>query len=100
MSHFVASGDSGAYTCGEDQPPAGSFPSTLPTVTAVGGTTVFESQQGTYYKEMAWGAPLVDSGSGGAPSQVYATPHTQNTFLLPPRHCFRNSAHAATAGSP
>src|SRR5207248_11233445 len=36
ISHFVASGDNGAYTCGVDQDPAGSFPSTLPTVTAVG----------------------------------------------------------------
>src|SRR5258708_14381778 len=81
MSHFVASGDSGAYTCGEDQPPAGSFPSTLPTVTAVGGTTVFESQQGTYYKEMAWGAPLDESGSGGRPRHAYATPPSQQSAL-------------------
>src|SRR5260370_31524614 len=43
MSHFLASGDRGAYTCGEDQPPAGSLPSTLPTVTPVGGTTRFAS---------------------------------------------------------
>src|SRR4029077_8232565 len=56
MSHFVASGDNGAFTCGQDQYPAGSFPSTLPTVTAVGGTTVFESEQGLYFKEMAWGS--------------------------------------------
>src|SRR5205823_3477930 len=37
MSHFVASGDNGAYTCGVDQDAAASFPSTLPTLTAVGG---------------------------------------------------------------
>ncbi|HVS48318.1 MAG TPA: S53 family peptidase [Candidatus Dormibacteraeota bacterium] len=79
MSHFVASGDSGAYTCGEDQPAAGSFPSTLPSVTAVGGTSVFESQQGIYYKESAWGSPLDESGSGGGPSQFYALPDYQKS---------------------
>src|SRR5258708_38208575 len=70
MSHFVASGDNGAYTCGEDQPPAGRFPSTLPTATAVGGTTVFESQQGTYYEEMAWAAPPDAQGRGDGPRQA------------------------------
>ena len=34
MSHFVASGDNGAYTCGEDQDPAASFPATRPSTTA------------------------------------------------------------------
>jgi kumamolisin len=77
MSHFVASGDSGAYTCGEDRGPAGSFPATLPTVTAVGGTTVFESEQGAYYKETAWGGPIEQSGSGGGPSRFYALPAYQ-----------------------
>jgi len=44
MSHFVASGDSGAYTCGEDQGPAGSFPATLPTAAELSaeGATVAE----------------------------------------------------------
>jgi subtilase family serine protease len=79
MSHFVASGDSGAYTCGEDQPVAGSFPATLPTVTAVGGTTVFESQQGVYFKESAWGSPLDESGSGGGPSLFYPVPAYQKS---------------------
>ncbi|HEY0830654.1 MAG TPA: S53 family peptidase [Candidatus Dormibacteraeota bacterium] len=77
MSHFVASGDNGAYTCGEDQPPAGSFPSTLPTVTAVGGTSLFESLQGTYYKEYAWSSPLDQSGGGGGLSLFYAAPSYQ-----------------------
>ncbi len=77
MSHFVASGDNGAYTCGADQNPAGSFPSTLPTVTAVGGTSVFESQQGVYFKETAWGSPLDESGTGGGPSQFYPLPSYQ-----------------------
>ena len=78
MSHFVASGDNGAYTCGVDQDPATSFPSTLPTVTAVGGTTVFESQQGIYFKEYAWGSPLDQSGGGGGASIFYSTPAYQD----------------------
>ena len=77
MSHFVASGDNGAFTCGLDQPPAASFPSTLPTVTAVGGTTVFESEQGVYFKEYGWSSPLDQSGSGGGPSAYYALPDYQ-----------------------
>ncbi|GAC1471110.1 MAG: S53 family serine peptidase [Candidatus Dormibacteraceae bacterium] len=79
MSHFVASGDNGAFTCGEDMGPAGSFPATLPTVTAVGGTTVFESEQGAYFKEMAWGGPIEGSGSGGGPSRFYALPTYQKS---------------------
>jgi subtilase family serine protease len=77
MSHFVATGDNGAYTCGQDTDPAGSFPSTLPTVTAVGGTSVFESVQGTYFKEAAWGAPIDQSGAGGGRSHYYPLPAYQ-----------------------
>jgi subtilase family serine protease len=86
MSHFVASGDSGAYTCGEDQDPAGSFPSTLPTVTTVGGTTVFESVQGVYFKERAWGSPLDESGTGGGPSQFYPIPDFQKNVAQSSGH--------------
>jgi len=77
MSHFVASGDTGAFTCGLDQDPAGSFPSTLPTVTAVGGTSVFESAQGGYFREYAWSSPIDQSGGGGGVSQFYALPDYQ-----------------------
>ena len=82
MSHFVATGDNGAYTCGQDTEPAGSFPSTLPTVTAVGGTSVFESVQGTYFKETAWGAPIDQSGTGGGPSHYYPLPAYQKGIAL------------------
>src|SRR2546422_7144848 len=61
MGHYVASGDSGAYTCGQNFDPAGSFPSTLPSVTSIGGTSVFQSQEGVYFKEAAWGAPIDQS---------------------------------------
>lgn len=89
MSHFVASGDSGAFTCGEDQPPAPSFPSTLPTVTAVGGTSVFESQQGVYFKEWAWGSPIDQSGGGGGASSFYPVPSYQRNESQAAGHGFR-----------
>jgi subtilase family serine protease len=100
MSHFVASGDSGAYTCGEDQPAAGSFPSTLPSVTAVGGTSVFESQQGTYYKESAWGSPLDESGTGGGPSQFYAVPDYQKSVAQPAGHALRQVPDVSANADP
>ncbi|HEV2029759.1 MAG TPA: S53 family peptidase [Candidatus Dormibacteraeota bacterium] len=100
MSHFVASGDSGAYTCGQDQPPAGSFPSTLPSVTAVGGTTVFESAQGIYYKESAWGGPLDESGSGGGPSQFYAVPDYQKSVSQTAGHGLRQVPDVAANADP
>ena len=77
ITHFVASGDNGAYTCGEDQDPAASFPATLPSVTAVGGTSVFQSASGGYYQEFAWGSPLDESGGGGGASPYYGTPDFQ-----------------------
>lgn len=79
MTHFVAAGDNGAYTCGLDQDPAASFPSTLPSVTAVGGTTVFESREGVYYQEYAWSSPLDESGGGGGASLYYALPDWQKS---------------------
>lgn len=100
MSHFVASGDSGAYTCGEDQGPAGSFPATLPTVTAVGGTTVFESEQGIYLKESAWGSPIEASGGGGGPSRFYALPGYQKTISQSLGHGFRQVPDVSADADP
>jgi kumamolisin len=100
MSHFVASGDSGAYTCGQDQPLAGSFPATLPTVTAVGGTTVFESQQGVYFKETAWGSPLDESGTGGGPSYFYPLPSYQKSVSQAAGHGYRQVPDIAANANP
>jgi kumamolisin len=77
MSHFVAAGDHGAYDCGENQPPSVDFPSALPTVTSVGGTTMFQTPQGTYQKETAWGNPISESGTGGGLSQHFKRPAYQ-----------------------
>jgi kumamolisin len=100
MSHFVAAGDNGAYTCGQDTDPAGSFPSTLPTVTAVGGTSVFESLQGLYFKEVTWGAPLDQSGTGGGTSQFYALPDFQSSVQQAAGHGYRQVPDVAANADP
>jgi subtilase family serine protease len=100
MSHFVASGDGGAYECGQDEYPAASFPSTLPNVTAVGGTTVFESKEGTYYQEYAWGSPIDESGSGGGRSQVYSLPSWQQGVQDANGHGFRQLPDVSADADP
>ena len=100
MSHFVASGDNGAFECGQDQPASGSFPATLPTLTAVGGTTVFESEQGLYYQEHAWGSPLDESGGGGGASHFYALPSYQRNVSNASGHGFRQVPDVAAVADP
>ena len=77
MTHLVASGDLGAYGCGPDKPLDVDFPSALPNLTSVGGTTLYESTQGVYYREMSWGSPVSQAGSGGGLSQYYDRPAYQ-----------------------
>ena len=100
MTHLVAAGDNGAFTCGLDQDPASSFPATLPTVTAVGGTTVFESQQGVYYHEYAWSSPLDESGGGGGASQFYAMPEWQKAEAQALGHGLRQVPDVSADGDP
>ena len=100
MSHFVAAGDSGAYTCGQDTDASGSFPSTLPSVTAVGGTSVFESVQGSYFKEAAWGAPIDETGTGGGPSHFYALPDYQKNVAQAAGHGLRQVPDVSANGDP
>jgi kumamolisin len=100
MSHFVASGDNGAYECGQDQPASGSFPSSLPTVTCVGGTTVFESEQGLYYQEYAWGSPIDESGSGGGASHFYTLPPYQKNVSNAAGRGFRQMPDVSANADP
>ena len=100
MSHFVASGDNGAYTCGEDQDPAASFPATLPSVTAVGGTSVFESTSGAYFKEAVWGSPIDETGTGGGPSQIYPIPDWQKDVEDANGHAFRQVPDVSADADP
>ena len=100
MSHYAATGDNGAYSCGEDQPPSALFPSTLPSVTAVGGTTVFESVDGSYFKESAWGGPISESGAGGGASQYYLLPAWQKGVQDANGHGFRQVPDIAGDADP
>jgi len=100
MSHFVATGDTGAYECGFDTDPACQFPSTLPTVTAVGGTSVFESVQGAYLKEMAWNAPIHQRGTGGGVSQYYPLPAYQMGVAQASSHGMRQVPDVAADADP
>lgn len=84
-SAFIASGDSGAYTCGKQltngqtgaELPAVSSPASDPYATAVGGTTLFVSPSGGYEGEDAWGSPFEGDGSGGGVSYLWRRPSWQ-----------------------
>jgi subtilase family serine protease len=77
MTHYVASGDLGAWDAGQRQPLTVDFPSALPAVTSVGGTTAFMSSDGGYLRELGWGSPLSQSGAGGGVSKFWARPSWQ-----------------------
>ncbi|HEY2598186.1 MAG TPA: S53 family peptidase [Candidatus Dormibacteraeota bacterium] len=82
MSHFVASGDAGAFGCGDGTTLSVDFPSALPNITSVGGTTAFQAVNGGYFKEMAWNGPIEGAGTGGGVSRYYARPSYQNGVAL------------------
>jgi subtilase family serine protease len=84
-SAFIASGDSGAYTCGKQltdgqtgaELPSVSSPASDPYATSVGGTTLFASPSGSYQGEAAWGSPFEGDGSGGGVSYLWRRPSWQ-----------------------
>ena len=76
MSVLVASGDSGAYGCQDDNLSV-QEPSSSPYVTAVGGTALFTNLDGSYSREAGWEGPLESSGGGGGVSVVYQRPSWQ-----------------------
>ncbi|HTW10117.1 MAG TPA: S53 family peptidase [Acidimicrobiales bacterium] len=85
VSIFWASGDRGAYACLNSSTEAQAYGDTLsvnpdgsgPHVTSVGGTTIFLSSTGAYYKEAAWGEPLEQWGGGGGYSTFFSRPSWQ-----------------------
>jgi kumamolisin len=83
MSHFVSSGDSGAYTCGQTEPAATAYVPSIPTTTGVGGTSVFLGKGGVYHRELAWGNPFSKTGGGGGLSRLYPRPPYQNGLGIP-----------------
>jgi kumamolisin len=84
-SAFIASGDSGAYTCGSQltsartgaELPSVSSPASDPYATSVGGTALFVSPAGQDRGEAAWGAPFEGDGSGGGISDLWQRPSWQ-----------------------
>jgi subtilase family serine protease len=78
---FVASGDTGAYACEQDDPSdtalSVQFPSSSPYVLAVGGTRLSVAQDGSYVDEQAWSDPLERTGSGGGVSAGEPKPSWQ-----------------------
>ncbi|MBV9278551.1 MAG: S53 family peptidase [Chloroflexi bacterium] len=82
---LVASGDSGAYTCinqdwGATPSPqyiSVSSPASGPGVTAVGGTSLSLNRNSTWYREEAWQNAAATAGSGGGISAYFARPAWQ-----------------------
>jgi kumamolisin len=81
MSFLVSSGDEGGFGCvrldGDQHRVSTDLPASDPNVTSVGGTTVFLSANGTYFKETAWGNALSWNASGGGNSSFFARPSWQ-----------------------
>lgn|SRR5487761_119714 len=100
MSHFVASGDLGAYDCGQGNAPSVDFPSALPNITSVGGTTAFQSIDGKYFKEMAWNAAIDEKGTGGGTSLYYALPNYQKGVAQAAGQGRRQVPDVASDGDP
>jgi kumamolisin len=83
---FVASGDSGAYAppCPSNVPKV-SYPASSAFVTAVGGTTLLASLNGTYQSESAWGSTTECNGpcgTGGGISTAISEPAWQSSASI------------------
>jgi kumamolisin len=83
---LVASGDSGGYTCLEQDWGAApspqyigvSSPASGPNVTAVGGTSLSLTAGSSWYREEAWQNAPATVGSGGGVSAYFARPSWQH----------------------
>jgi kumamolisin len=81
----VASGDSGAYTCLQQDWSASpspqyigvSTPASEPNVTAVGGTFLSLHANSSWYREAVWQNAPATAGSGGGMSQYFVRPSWQ-----------------------
>lgn len=91
MSLFASAGDDGA-TDGSTTYSAG-YPSSDPLITAVGGTNLYTTDDGTYQRETVWGdqadcpftcaiAPV--GATGGAPSLLFKAPAYQQGITNSP----------------
>jgi kumamolisin len=80
---FASSGDAGGLDCTPYQafgnnPRAGfvgvNMPASFPPVTAVGGTSLSTTKNGSYVAESSWTEPLLSQGTGGGISQIWNPP--------------------------
>jgi kumamolisin len=84
MTVFVASGDCGAFIGGDPQHLDVSFPASDPWSTAVGGTELAVTGQGSRANEVVWGEHPAEAtcksnnwGSGGGVSTIFTIPSYQ-----------------------
>lgn len=83
QAFFAASGDFGAYDCGDTNRAVDS-PADDPNVVAVGGTTLRVGSDGSYLGESAWSCSFCTqrsqngAGSGGGVSSYFSRPAYQN----------------------
>jgi kumamolisin len=74
VSFFVASGDTGAYTCHmfdkTDHAPSTTFPGCTDNLVSVGGTLLELNPDGTYKRETGWEDFLTTGGTGGGVASV------------------------------
>jgi len=88
---FAATGDNGAYGCGDTELAVES-PADNPYVVGVGGTTLHLGANGSYGSESAWSCPRcivlgpLGSGSGGGISAVFPRP----AYRTGPGHFYDN----------
>ncbi|GHO43369.1 S53 family peptidase [Ktedonospora formicarum] len=83
QAFFAASGDAGAYDCGDNQLAVDS-PASDPNVVGVGGTRLQLSTNGTYQEESVWSDPTTTDrgpngvGGGGGISSHFSRPTYQD----------------------
>ena len=81
ISIFAAAGDTGAYTCqddnGSDHRLSVDWPASSPYAISVGGTSLSMTETGAYQGETAWNDTLEQSGGGGGLSGDFARPGWQ-----------------------
>jgi kumamolisin len=80
---YASSGDTGGADCGNfgadslTSAQGVEIPAAAPTVTGVGGTTLYVTTGGGYVGETTWSLPMMSQGSGGGVSTIAARPSWQ-----------------------
>ena len=92
---LAASGDNGAYDCG-DSSLAVDDPASNPYMTGIGGTHLTINSNGSYNSESSWSnSPDFNNGSGGGVSQLWAMPAYQSGTGVVSSYSNGTPCHAA-----